>query len=88
MENSTTSSSSQSKLSVVVWEFVSLTKPRVNLLIMFTAIVGMLLAQGRELHYELILLASLGIGFAASAAAIGVAAFKIPSAIASAIIVL
>ena len=70
MENSTTSSSSQSKLSVVIWEFVSLTKPRVNLLIMFTAIVGMLLAQGRELHYELILLASLGIGFAASAAAI------------------
>ena len=70
MENSTTSSSSQSKLSVVVWEFISLTKPRVNLLIMFTAIVGMLLAQGRELQYDLILLASIGIGFAASAAAI------------------
>ena len=70
MENSTTSSSSQSKLSVVIWEFVSLTKPRVNLLIMFTAIVGMLLAQGRELQYDLILLASIGIGFAASAAAI------------------
>ena len=29
----------------IVKEFIALTKPRVNLLIMFTAIVGMLLAH-------------------------------------------
>ncbi|MFQ3361810.1 MAG: protoheme IX farnesyltransferase, partial [Alphaproteobacteria bacterium] len=46
------------------------TKPRVNLLIMFTAIVGMLLAHQSTLDYELILFASIGIGLAASAAAI------------------
>jgi len=47
-----------------------LTKPRVNLLIMFTAIVGMLLAHNGRLNLEIIFLASLGIGLAASAAAI------------------
>ena len=47
-----------------------LTKPRVNLLIMFTAIVGMLLAHNGRLNFEIIFLASLGIGLAASAAAI------------------
>jgi len=37
---------------------------------MFTAIVGMLLAHQNNLNYELIIFASLGIGLAASAAAI------------------
>ncbi len=55
----------------LVKEFISLTKPRVNLLIMFTAIVGMLLSQtSSSLDYELILFASIGIGLSASAAAI------------------
>ena len=54
----------------ILREFIVLTKPRVNLLIMFTAIVGMLLAHQGALDYELILFASIGIGLAASAAAI------------------
>lgn len=54
----------------IVREFITLTKPRVNLLIMFTAIVGMLLAHQSTLNYELIFFASIGIGLAASAAAI------------------
>ena len=54
----------------LVREFIALTKPRVNLLIMFTAIVGMLLAHQSTLNYELIFFASIGIGLAASAAAI------------------
>tara|TARA_Y100000746_G_scaffold218444_1_gene214992 strand:+ start:338 stop:1246 length:909 start_codon:yes stop_codon:yes gene_type:complete len=54
----------------IVREFIILTKPRVNLLIMFTAIVGMLLAHQSTLNYELIFFASIGIGLAASAAAI------------------
>jgi len=55
---------------IIVKEFIALTKPRVNFLIMFTAIVGMLLAHSSSLNYELIFFASLGIGLAASAAAI------------------
>ncbi|MBH44643.1 MAG: protoheme IX farnesyltransferase [Gammaproteobacteria bacterium] len=52
-------------------EFISLTKPRVNLLIMFTAIVGMLLAHtSMNINYYLIFISSIGIGLAASAAAI------------------
>jgi len=52
-------------------EFISLTKPRVNLLIMFTAIAGMLLSQtSSSMDYELMLFASIGIGLSASAAAI------------------
>jgi protoheme IX farnesyltransferase len=53
----------------ILREFIVLTKPRVNLLIMFTAIVGMLLAHQSTLNYELILFSSIGIGLAASAAA-------------------
>ena len=43
----------------IVREFIILTKPRVNLLIMFTAIVGMLLAHQSTLNYELIFFASI-----------------------------
>ncbi len=52
-------------------EFFILTKPRVNFLIMFTAITGMLLAHNSmAFDYELIFFASIGIWFSASAAAI------------------
>ncbi len=65
-----TNISSTYKILALVREFVLLTKPRVNLLIMFTAIVGMLLAHDNSLNLEIIFFASLGIGLAASAAAI------------------
>ena len=68
MQNSRTYS--QNSFLNILREFIVLTKPRVNLLIMFTAIVGMLLAHQGALDYELILFASIGIGLAASAAAI------------------
>ena len=68
MQNSRTYS--QNSFLNILREFIILTKPRVNLLIMFTAIVGMLLAHQSTLDYELILFASIGIGLAASAAAI------------------
>ena len=67
MQNSRTYS--QNSFLNILREFIVLTKPRVNLLIMFTAIVGMLLAHQSTLDYELILFASIGIGLAASAAA-------------------
>ncbi|MBT3548972.1 MAG: protoheme IX farnesyltransferase [Gammaproteobacteria bacterium] len=68
MRNSSTYT--QNSFLSILREFITLTKPRVNLLIMFTAIVGMLLAHQNNLNYELIIFASLGIGLAASAAAI------------------
>ena len=68
MQNSRTYN--QNSFLNILREFIVLTKPRVNLLIMFTAIVGMLLAHQSTLDYELILFASIGIGLAASAAAI------------------
>ncbi len=55
----------------IIREFISLTKPRVNFLIMFTAVIGMLLAHNSMLlNYELIFFASIGIWLSASAAAI------------------
>jgi len=68
MENSTTYSAQ--RFFNLLKEFIILTKPRVNLLIIFTAIVGMLLAHQSHLNYELIFFASIGIGLAASSAAI------------------
>ncbi len=65
-----TNISSAYKILNLMREFIMLTKPRVNLLIMFTAIVGMLLAHDGTLNLEIIFFASLGIGLAASAAAI------------------
>lgn len=51
-------------------EFLELTKPKVVLLIVFTAIVGMLLAVPNQLPDWLkVLFASIGIGFAAGSAA-------------------
>ena len=54
----------------VMLNLIALTKPRVNLLIIFTAIVGMLLAQDFNLNYSLMMYASIGIYLAASAAAV------------------
>ena len=54
----------------IVFDLIALTKPRVNFLIIFTAIVGMLLAQDYSLNYYLMLYASIGIYLAASAAAV------------------
>ena len=68
MENSTIYSAQ--RFFNILKEFIILTKPRVNLLIIFTAIVGMLLAHQSHLDYELIFFASIGIGLAASSAAI------------------
>lgn len=65
-----TNISSTYRILTIIREFILLTKPRVNLLIMFTAIVGMLLAHDNSLDLEVIFFASLGIGLAASAAAI------------------
>ena len=54
----------------ILFDLIALTKPRVNFLIIFTAIVGMLLAQDLNLDYLLMLYASIGIYLAASAAAV------------------
>ena len=54
----------------ILFDLIALTKPRVNFLIIFTAIVGMLLAQDFNLDYPLMLSASIGIYLAASAAAV------------------
>ena len=66
MNTSVTTSKSNS----IIFDLIALTKPRVNFLIIFTAIVGMLLAQDYNLDYELMLYASIGIYLAASAAAV------------------
>ena len=66
MNTSVTTSKSNS----IIFDLIALTKPRVNFLIIFTAIVGMLLAQDYNLDYELMLFASIGIYLAASAAAL------------------
>ena len=66
MNTSVTTSKSNS----IIFDLIALTKPRVNFLIIFTAIVGMLLAQDYSLDYELMLFASIGIYLAASAAVI------------------
>ena len=56
--------------SSILIDLIALTKPRVNFLIIFTAIVGMLLAQDFDLDYSLMIYASIGIYLAASAAAV------------------
>ena len=54
----------------LIFDLIALTKPRVNFLIIFTAIVGMLLAQDYSLDYSIMVFASIGIYLAASAAAV------------------
>lgn len=53
----------------VLRQYYVLTKPRVNLLIIFCAVIGMLLAQNTLAPIDRILLATVGIGLVAGAAA-------------------
>ena len=57
-------------LSSAFRQYYDLTKPRVVMLIVFTAIVGMLLAVQGIPDLKLVLIASFGIGLAASAGAV------------------
>ncbi len=61
--------SKQESLSGAIQQYYDLTKPRVVMLIVFTAIVGMLLAVPGWPNFVTIVLASLGIGLAASSGA-------------------
>ena len=55
----------------VLLQFLTLTKPRVNALIVFTAIIGMMLAYPVDIAWDipLMLTATIGIWLVASAAA-------------------
>lgn len=53
----------------IVREYLSLTKPRVVALIVFTAIVGMFLSTPGAVPIDILILATLGIGLAAASAA-------------------
>lgn len=64
-----TNSNQTQSLSAAFSQYYDLTKPKVVLLIVFTAIVGMFLAEDGVPDFMLILLASLGIGLAASSGA-------------------
>jgi len=61
--------SNQDTLSSAIQQYYDLTKPRVVMLIVFTAIVGMLLAVKGIPNIFTVLMASLGIGLAASSGA-------------------
>lgn len=61
--------SNQTSLSHAIQQYYDLTKPRVVMLIVFTAIVGMFLAVPGWPDFLTIVLASLGIGLAASSGA-------------------
>lgn len=58
------------KIPAAINDYYELTKPRVVMLIVFTAIVGMLLAVPGLPNLSLLVFGTLGIGFAASAAAV------------------
>ena len=64
-----TTLSAPSPLSSLLKQYYVLTKPRVNALILFCAVIGMLLAQPELPALGLVLLATLGIGLVAGAAA-------------------
>jgi len=64
-----TGSTNPQTLSHALSQYYDLTKPKVVLLIVFTAIVGMFLAVDGLPNFVLILVASLGIGLAASSGA-------------------
>jgi len=64
-----TDSNQPKTLSQSLSQYYDLTKPKVVLLIVFTAIVGMFLAVDGVPNFLLILVASLGIGLAASSGA-------------------
>lgn len=52
-----------------VSDFLALTKPRVNMLIVFCAFIGMLLAPRERMTLGLVLASTLGIALVAGAAA-------------------
>ena len=55
----------------VSWkDYLELTKPKVVLLILLTAVVGMYLAPGDGVPLNILLIATIGIGFAAGGAAV------------------
>lgn len=64
-----TTLSAPSSPSSLLKQYYVLTKPRVNALILFCAVIGMLLAQTELPALSLLLLATLGIGLVAGAAA-------------------
>jgi len=64
-----TTLSAPSQPSSLLKQYYVLTKPRVNALILFCAVIGMLLAQPERPSLSLVLLATLGIGLVAGAAA-------------------
>jgi heme o synthase len=64
-----TTLSAPSQPSSLIKQYYVLTKPRVNALILFCAVIGMLLAQPELPKLSLVLLATLGIGLVAGAAA-------------------
>jgi protoheme IX farnesyltransferase len=64
-----TTLSAPSSPSSLLKQYYVLTKPRVNALILFCAVIGMLLAQTELPALSLVLLATLGIGLVAGAAA-------------------
>lgn len=68
-ENSGDKQAASATLSGAIQQYYDLTKPRVVMLIVFTAIVGMLLAVQGMPDLFVVLMASLGIGLAASSGA-------------------
>ena len=68
-ESPAKSAESTDTLSAAFRQYYDLTKPRVVMLIVFTAIVGMLLAVPGMPNLLTVLAASLGIGLAASSGA-------------------
>ena len=69
LETSSKNAESTDTLSAAFRQYYDLTKPRVVMLIVFTAIVGMLLAVPGMPNLLTVLAASLGIGLAASSGA-------------------
>ena len=69
MSNIQTDNAQETTLSGAIQQYYDLTKPRVVMLIVFTAVVGMLLAVKGMPNLFTVLMASLGIGLAASSGA-------------------
>ena len=59
-----------SSIALTLANYVELTKPKVVLLLVFTAIVGMLLASDNYLQLQVLLFGSLGIGLSAASGAV------------------
>ncbi|MCW9018432.1 MAG: UbiA family prenyltransferase, partial [Kangiellaceae bacterium] len=51
-------------------DYLELTKPKVVLLILLTAIVGMYMAPGESVPIDILVIATIGIGFASGGAAV------------------